>query len=158
MRSICMWSNFRFNPFSHVGVIAPFQRYLLFLMLFLSKIFFSDTIWPIGTKLSKGFLHRILQCIANFAVCLLNVLGNQNGDFKNIKSSILIIYNNKDTFEFDSCTFLLSLLYLILLQFDDYLRGKNSSDSVHEYFDLLMGGSHFLVLIVLRHASSLATQ
>ena len=55
-------SNFHFNLFSHVGVIALIQRFLLFLMLFLSKIFSSETILSIEAKLSMsvpwGILHR----------------------------------------------------------------------------------------------------
>ena len=59
---IYLWCNFRLNLCSHVRVIALFQCFLLFLMLFLSKIFTSDTIWPIWTKLGMsvplGILHR----------------------------------------------------------------------------------------------------
>ena len=40
---IYLWSNFHFVQFSHVRVIALFRRFLLFLMLFLSKIFSSET-------------------------------------------------------------------------------------------------------------------
>ena len=57
---IC-WSNFCVSLFCHVWVIAFFNVFLQFLMLFLSKIFFSDTTWPIETKFGMnvpwGILH-----------------------------------------------------------------------------------------------------
>ena len=58
---IYLWSNFRFNPLSHIGVDALLDFFLLFFMLFLSKILFSDTIWPIGTKLGLKVPWDILH-------------------------------------------------------------------------------------------------
>ena len=59
---IYLCSNFGFKLFSHVGDIALFQLFLLFLMLFLSKIFSPDIIWSIGTQLGMNvscfILHR----------------------------------------------------------------------------------------------------
>ena len=56
---ISLWSNFRVNLLSHIGVIARLGLFWLFLMLLLSKIFFSGTTVPIRTKLGLNISYDI---------------------------------------------------------------------------------------------------
>ena len=66
---IYLWLKFGFNPLSHVGVIAPFQRFLPFLCYFFQKCS-PDTTGPIGTELGMNVPLGILyRTDVGFSIC-----------------------------------------------------------------------------------------